>query len=162
VLDEPFSGLDPVGQSEIVTLFNEHRAAGGSILLSTHGMITAEKLCDRVVILSEGRAVFEGATQAATALAPYGAYVSVDDEEALLEIAASLGGKAIPFPSKLGSAMRWQVQLPHTAPYVSLVRALALREVGVHAFEPIEASLEGAFWSMAGGKPALVAEKAAA
>ena len=120
VLDEPFSGLDPVGQSEIQTLFSEHRASGGSILLSTHGMATAEKLCDRVVILSGGRAVFEGEVEAATALAPHGAYVSVDDEAALLEIAASLGGKATPFPSKLGSVLRWQVQLPQSVPYVSL------------------------------------------
>jgi ABC-2 type transport system ATP-binding protein len=162
VLDEPFAGLDPVGQSEIRTLFTEHRAAGGSILLSTHGMAAAEKLCDRVVILSGGRAVFEGDVQAATALAPHGAYVSVDDEAALIEIAASLGGKATPFPSKLGSVVRWQVQLPQTTPYVSLVRALALRQVCVHAFEPIEASLEGAFWSMAGGQPAAVRDKAAA
>jgi len=162
VLDEPFSGLDPVGQSEIQTLFSEHRASGGAILLSTHGMATAEKLCDRVVILSGGRAVFEGEVEAATALAPHGAYVSVDDDQALLEIAASLGGQATPFPSKLGSVLRWQVQLPQTVPYVSLVRALALRQVGVHAFEPIEASLEGAFWSMASEKPATVPDKAAA
>lgn len=162
VLDEPFSGLDPVGQSEIQTLFDEHRATGGSILLSTHGMAVAEKLCDRVVILSGGRAVFEGDVEAATALAPHGAYVSVDDDQALLEIAASLGGQATPFPSKLGSVMRWQVQLPQTVPYVSLVRALALRQVGVHGFEPIEASLEGAFWSMASEKPSTVPDKVAA
>jgi len=162
VLDEPFSGLDPVGQSEIQTLFSEHRASGGAILLSTHGMATAEKLCDRVVILSGGRAVFEGDVEAATALAPHGAYVSVDDDQALLEIAASLGGLATPFPSKLGSVMRWQVKLPHTVPYVSLVRALALRQVGVHAFEPIEASLEGAFWSMASEKPSTAPDKVAA
>ena len=162
VLDEPFSGLDPVGQSEIQTLFSEHRAAGGAILLSTHGMATAEKLCDRVVILSGGRAVFEGEVEAATALAPHGAYVSVDDEPALLEIAAALGGKATPFPSKLGAVLRWHVQLPQSVPYVSLVRALALRQVGVHAFEPIEASLEGAFWSMASEKPDTVPDKVAA
>ena len=166
VLDEPFSGLDPVGQSEIQTLFSEHRAAGGSILLSTHGMATAEKLCDRVVILSEGRAVFEGGTDAARALAPHGAYVSVDDDQALVEIAAELGGHATPFPSKIGDTLRWQVQLPQTVPYVSLVRALAMRQVGVYAFQPIEASLEGAFWSMAkedtAGGPESLAEKLAA
>jgi ABC-2 type transport system ATP-binding protein len=161
VLDEPFSGLDPVGQSEIQTLFGEHRAGGGSILLSTHGMAAAEKLCDRVVILSEGRAVFEGEVEAATALAPHGAYVSVDDDQALLEIAASLGGVGAPIPGKLGSATRWQVQLPQSVPYVSLIRALALRQVGVHAFEPIEASLEGAFWFMAGAKSAAAREQAA-
>ncbi len=125
-------------------------------------MATAEKLCDRVVILSGGRAVFEGDVGAATALAPHGAYVSVDDDQALLEIAASLGGQATPFPSKLGSVLRWQVQLPQSVAYVSLVRALALRQVGVHGFEPIEASLEGAFWSMASEKPATVPDKVAA
>ena len=160
VLDEPFSGLDPVGQAEIQTLFSEHRAAGGSILLSTHGMATAEKLCDRVVILSGGRARFEGEIEAATALAPHGAYVSVDDEAALLEIAASLGGRASPLPGKLGSLLRWQVRLPQAVSYVSLVHALAVRQVGVHAFEPIEVSLEGAFWSIAGDQSA--PEKAAA
>ena len=86
----------------------------------------------------------------------------MDDEPGLLEIVASLGGKGTPFPSKLGQALRWQVQLPRTVPYVSLVRALALRQVGVHAFEPIEASLEGAFWSLAGRQQASAQEKVAA
>jgi ABC-2 type transport system ATP-binding protein len=162
VLDEPFSGLDPVGQSEIQTLFSEHRASGGSILLSTHGMAAAEKLCDRVVILSGGRTMFEGDVAQATALAPHGAYVSVDDDQALVEIATQLGGRATPFPGKIGATLHWQVQLPQTVPYVSLVRGLAARQVGVYAFEPIEASLEGAFWSMAKQDTASAAQRIAA
>lgn len=67
ILDEPFSGLDPIAQGEVHSLFSEFRAGGGAILFSTHAMAAAESLCDQVVILAGGRTVFEGAVAEAAA-----------------------------------------------------------------------------------------------
>ncbi len=150
ILDEPFSGLDPIAQAEVQSLFSEYRAKGGAILFSTHSMAVAERLCDQVVILSGGRTVFEGAVAEATTHAPHGVYVTINDDAALLGIVRELGGEAQAFPSKMGDAMRWRVLLPHNVPYPALMRAMAERELAVHGFEPIQADLEGAFWTLAG------------
>lgn len=150
ILDEPFSGLDPIAQAEVQSLFSEYRAKGGAILFSTHSMAVAERLCDQVVILSGGRTVFEGAVAEATTHAPHGVYVTINDDAALLEIVRDLGGEAQAFPSKMGDAMRWRVLLPQNVPYPALMRAMAERELAVHGFEPIQADLEGAFWTLAG------------
>lgn len=60
VLDEPTSGLDPVGTEEILALLRAHVRDGGSILVSTHDRVTAEGLCERAVVLAEGRVAAEG------------------------------------------------------------------------------------------------------
>jgi len=154
ILDEPFSGLDPIAQAEVQSLFDEFRSQGGAILFSTHSMAVADRLCDHVVILSEGRTVFEGAVAEAATHAPHGVYVTINDDAALLEVVRALGGEAQAFPSKLSDAMRWRVLLPPTVPYPALMRALAERELAVHGFEPIQADLEGAFWTLAGQRAA--------
>jgi ABC-2 type transport system ATP-binding protein len=154
ILDEPFSGLDPLAQAEVQSLFDEHRAKGGAILFSTHAMSAAERLCDHVVILSEGRTIFEGAVAEATAHAPHGVYVTCSDDAGLLEVAARLGAVAQPFPGKMGEALRWRVVLPADVTYPALMLAMAERQLAVQGFEPIQADLEGAFWSLASRRAA--------
>ena len=60
ILDEPFSGLDPINQDLFKELLAEYKAAGKTILFSTHVMEQAEKLCDRICLISHGRAILEG------------------------------------------------------------------------------------------------------
>jgi ABC-2 type transport system ATP-binding protein len=63
VLDEPFSGLDPVNTALVRDLIAEVRSSGRSIILSTHQMSMVETLCDRVALLSEGRRVIYGSVK---------------------------------------------------------------------------------------------------
>jgi len=60
ILDEPFSGLDPLNQELFRELLQEYRAQGKSVVLSTHGMELAERLCDHICLISHGRAVLDG------------------------------------------------------------------------------------------------------
>ena len=60
LLDEPLNGLDPPAARLLKDLLREHAAAGGGVLVSTHLLDVAERLCDRVVILRAGRVVAEG------------------------------------------------------------------------------------------------------
>jgi ABC-2 type transport system ATP-binding protein len=55
ILDEPMSGLDPLGRREVRDLILELREEGKTILFSTHILSDAETLCDRVAILNQGR-----------------------------------------------------------------------------------------------------------
>ncbi len=54
-LDEPTSGLDPVTARRIRQVIRDARAAGATIFLTTHDMVTADDLCDRVAFLVDGR-----------------------------------------------------------------------------------------------------------
>lgn len=63
ILDEPFSGLDPVNQVVLEELVLERASGGSTVVFSTHVMQHAERLSDRLLLLSRGKKVFEG-TQA--------------------------------------------------------------------------------------------------
>ena len=60
ILDEPTSGLDPIGRHEVKTLIKELAAEGRTVLLSSHLLAEVEDVCDRVVILGDGRICAEG------------------------------------------------------------------------------------------------------
>lgn len=60
VLDEPFSGLDPINQAVLEEIVREFHARGATILLSTHLMEQAERLCERVCLISRARKVLDG------------------------------------------------------------------------------------------------------
>jgi len=60
VLDEPMSGLDPLGRREVRDLIFEERARGRTVLFSSHVLSDVETLCDRVVILRAGEVVVSG------------------------------------------------------------------------------------------------------
>jgi ABC-2 type transport system ATP-binding protein len=60
ILDEPMSGLDPVGRKEVRDLIVEERRRGRTIFFSTHILNDVESLCDRVAILRKGEVVVSG------------------------------------------------------------------------------------------------------
>ncbi len=70
VLDEPFSGLDPVNQEHLERLIRAEQARGATILFSTHVMGHAERLCDRLSIIAGGLVRFEGTVDDARASLP--------------------------------------------------------------------------------------------
>ena len=70
VLDEPFSGLDPVNQQSLERLIRGLADRGATVVFSTHVMAHAERLCDKVVLMARGRKVFDGPVAAARAAVP--------------------------------------------------------------------------------------------
>ena len=60
ILDEPLTGLDPKSAFTLKEMMREHVDAGNTVLFSTHVLDVAEKVCDRIGILSHGKLVFVG------------------------------------------------------------------------------------------------------
>ena len=60
ILDEPFSGLDPVNMEVLKNAILELRSQGATIILSTHDMNVAEKMCDFIFMIFQGRKVLDG------------------------------------------------------------------------------------------------------
>jgi len=63
VLDEPFSGLDPVNADDLRDAVLDLRRGGTTVVLSTHDMSTAERLCDRIFMIFRGHKVLDGSMQ---------------------------------------------------------------------------------------------------
>jgi len=63
ILDEPFSGLDPVNQEKVVTFLGELKAKGMTVILSAHQMAMVEKLADRMLLMNLGEAVLYGSIE---------------------------------------------------------------------------------------------------
>ncbi|MDA6067621.1 ATP-binding cassette domain-containing protein [Idiomarina abyssalis] len=63
ILDEPFSGLDPVNQEHVLTVLSELRERGKTVVLSAHQMALVERLADTMLLMNKGRAVAQGSLQ---------------------------------------------------------------------------------------------------
>ncbi len=79
LLDEPLIGIDPKGVYELKQLLTQARDGGKSILISTHMLDTAERLCGRIIILQRGRIVAEGSLQELHDRAKVGDDASLED-----------------------------------------------------------------------------------
>src|SRR5579871_4569605 len=60
ILDEPFSGLDPVNADTLRDAILDMRRAGATVIFSTHDMTAAERLCDRIFMIFRGAKVLDG------------------------------------------------------------------------------------------------------
>ena len=63
ILDEPMSGLDPMGRMEVRNLIRELKAAGKTVFFSSHIISDVEALCDRVIMIHRGHKVAEGSVE---------------------------------------------------------------------------------------------------
>ncbi|GKQ42493.1 multidrug ABC transporter ATP-binding protein [Companilactobacillus sp. RD055328] len=63
IIDEPFTGLDPIAVHDLIELVEEKKANGSSILMSTHNLATAEQYADRFVLINNGQIKIEGSIE---------------------------------------------------------------------------------------------------
>ena len=77
--DEPLIGIDPRGGRELKDMLGERRAEGAAVLISTHVLDTAERLCDRVIIMHRGSVVAQGTVDEMRARAQMGAGAALED-----------------------------------------------------------------------------------
>jgi ABC-2 type transport system ATP-binding protein len=64
ILDEPFSGLDPVNMRLLRELIREQHRRGATVIFSTHVMVQAEQLCDHILMIDDGRKVLDDSLEA--------------------------------------------------------------------------------------------------
>jgi len=148
ILDEPFSGLDPVNSQVMKDVVVDLARQGKTVLFSTHIMEQAEKMCDRIVIISRGRKVVDGS---------------------LAEVKRDFGGRhvALTFTRHADRAARVladralvakvddygataECELAETGDADRLLRTLVQEDVGLARFEVVEASLQSIFIAKVG------------
>jgi len=64
ILDEPFSGLDPINQTVLLEILEEYKAKNKILIISTHMMEQAEKICDHICLINQAQVVIDGPVDA--------------------------------------------------------------------------------------------------
>jgi len=144
ILDEPFSGLDPVNQSELETFIRGLAASGKTVLFSTHTMQHAERLCDRLLVLAKGRKVFEGTLDEARGLLPRRARVGADADLSFLRGVAGVTRATPPG----GGESSWTLDLGEGADGRALLAACFEKGVPLTHFDLAPPSLHDVFVSL--------------
>jgi ABC-2 type transport system ATP-binding protein len=148
ILDEPFSGLDPVNQQALETLIRGLASRGATVLFSTHVMQHAERLCEQVVLLSRGRKVFDGAVEAACAAAPRRLILEGGLTQA--EVAGLPGLCELSCEHLPAGGLRITARLQPGAPAQAPLRAAFERGLDITRFEVKEPQLHDAFIVLTG------------
>ncbi len=153
ILDEPFSGLDPVNQQSLEVLIRDLARGGATVVFSTHVMQHAERLCERVVLMVAGRKVFDGTVDAARASAPRLLTLEGAFDPAAV---ADLPGLEKPVVSRLDTgAVRVIAALRPGAPAQETIRRAFAQGMDISRFELREPNLHDAFIVLTGaGAPA--------
>jgi ABC-2 type transport system ATP-binding protein len=91
VLDEPFSGLDPIASETMSAILSEEAARGKAVVFSSHQLDVVEDLCEDVVIINDGRIVVEGVVKDLKDAAPI-RHLEIELDESTEELLSSLDG----------------------------------------------------------------------
>ncbi len=151
ILDEPFSGLDPVNQQGLETMIRDLAKGGATVLFSTHVMQHAERLCDRVVLLARGRKAFEGTVDEARARSAR--FLEIEGRIAPDAIAALPGVTSVEAVTQDAEATLFRAALAPGAEAQAALRAAFLTGLDVRRFQMREPTLHDAFIDLTGDDP---------
>jgi ABC-2 type transport system ATP-binding protein len=149
ILDEPFSGLDPVNQANVETMIRTLADDGCTVLFSTHIMEHAERMCDRVVLIAQGKLAFKGAVADALSAAPRVAHL---ETEGAYDLAAAVVGAGFTLERErvLPDRTRWTAALNGPDSARRLLAACVQSGAPLVLFEPSRATLHDAFVRLVG------------
>jgi ABC-2 type transport system ATP-binding protein len=148
-LDEPTTGLDPQARRQLWDLINQLKSSGRTILLTTHYMDEAEKLCDRVAIMDHGRVIALDTPRGLIASLGVEHLVEYATEGNALTPAALQQLQGVRAVSTVGDLTQLQVaELHRTLP--ALLESLAERGTPLTELRTHSATLEDVFVSLTG------------
>ena len=152
ILDEPFSGLDPINQQTLEELIAEQRRNGRTIIFSTHVMQHAERLCDRFLIIAQGKKRFEGTL--AQARASHGKRLHVRSAAPASAFEAFAGVVAVRLEEPGVDENEYDIELADGADPQAFLRQAVGAGITMTRFEQAGATLHDIFVSLAGDQDA--------
>jgi len=143
ILDEPFSGLDPVNSQVMKDVVVEIARSGRTVLFSTHIMEQAEKMCDRVAIIARGEKILDGSLAEIKAGAGKRHVALAYHRDAARAARVLENRKLVARVDDYGASA--EVELAAGADPDELLRSLVTSGVGLSRFEIVEPSLQSIF-----------------
>jgi ABC-2 type transport system ATP-binding protein len=147
ILDEPFSGLDPVNQGVLEEIVLEMAKGGATVIFSTHVMQHAERLSDQLLLLARGRKVFEGTqSQARAQLPPRLTLTAKADPSALPGVT-----RAVALGAPQEGWQQWDVTLAPGRSADDLLQHCTSNSFVLRGFDLHKPSLHDIFLHLVGG-----------
>lgn len=152
ILDEPFSGLDPVNSQVMRDVVVETARSGRTVLFSTHIMEHAEKMCDHIVIIARGEKVVDG-TMAEVKRGAGKSHVALSFSRNAQAAQRVLADRTL-VASLDDAGATAEAELASGADPERLLKALLAADVGLSRFEIVEPSLHSIFIAKVGPEAA--------
>lgn len=151
ILDEPFSGLDPINAQALKDTMVDLKRRGKTVIFSTHMMDNAERMCDSVCIIARGEKVLDGAVQAVKAAGGDRTVALALSGRATPEVAAVLQDKSL-VAHVDDNNLYFEVELAPAADPQQLLTRLIERGAVIQRFERVSPSLHQIFLNKVGAK----------
>ncbi|MEM7365427.1 MAG: ATP-binding cassette domain-containing protein [Pseudomonadota bacterium] len=154
ILDEPFSGLDPVNQQVMEEVISDMSEQGRTVIFSTHVMQHAERICDRILLVAKGRKVFDGTVDEAKQTMPQRVRIETDDSIDMLTALESV--KAVNATDSEGIQLSeavgpyWELQLQDAADPSQILQCAFENRIELRRFDYAPPSLHDVFVSLVG------------
>ncbi len=148
ILDEPFSGLDPVNQQVMEDVIRDMADEGSTIVFSTHVMSHAERICDRILLIAKGKKIFDGTINEARRTIPNRVRLQTDSSQELL--VALPGVLSVTPNSEDDREGNWDLGLADDAQTQQVLEACFERDIQLKAFDHNEPTLHDVFVHMVG------------
>ena len=160
ILDEPFSGLDPINQQILKDIIVDLRRAGKTIIFSTHIIEHAERICDHVCIIAKGRKVADG-TMSQVKKQHGGDYIAIAFENGSAQAIEEVRRHPVVAQMR-DNAGTLEINVKDGADAQQLLKHLVDRNVRLKRFEYAEPSLEQIFLDKVGASDQIMSELRAA
>ena len=150
ILDEPFSGLDPVNQEVMEQVIRDLAKAGATVIFSTHVMEHAERLCDRIVLIARGRKLLDGTLAEAKRSVPRRVRIETDSDPMPLRYVPGVVEIARVDPG----FSSYELTLSESASPDEVLRACFKSGIELKSFDRSEPGLREVFVAMVGREQA--------
>ncbi|MEM7231956.1 MAG: ATP-binding cassette domain-containing protein [Planctomycetota bacterium] len=156
ILDEPFSGLDPVNQQVLEEIVLDLAKRGKTVIFSTHVMQHAERICDRILLIAKGKKVFDGTVpEAKNTIARRIRIETPDDIEKLKGVSGVTGIHAtdrdgVRLTTGQAQGDFWELECTESVDTEEVLKACFDRGVRLRRFDRSDPSLHEVFVQLVG------------
>ncbi len=154
ILDEPFSGLDPVNQQVMEEIIRDMAARNRTILFSTHVMQHAERLCERILLMAKGKKIFDGTIAESKRAMPR--RVRIETEDDIGPLRALNGVLSVGPAEKSGASTgaagptHWELQIGENADPQAILQLCFAKGIRLRGFNQSEPTLHEVFMRLVG------------
>src|SRR5882724_5379612 len=156
ILDEPFSGLDPVNQQVMEEIIHDMAARNRTVLFSTHVMQHAERLCDRIILIAKGRKLFDGTIPEARSLLPRRVRIETEDDitplRQLSDVASISCVEKSDASANINGTHCWDLELRESADAHAILQTCFAQRIRLRSFSQSDPTLHEVFVSLVGAQ----------